>query len=117
LRIFERAFEYEPGDRADIDRGDFESKTHRFERDRAAAGERIEHARGAPAISLANFISKELDVGTGLTSPMEDATDGLLPLDLDRLAAYFLPFDFRNDAPAYMLDESAPLLGIARIRQ
>jgi hypothetical protein len=44
LRIFEGAFEDKPGDRVDVDCGDFSSKPHGFQRDRAAADKGIEHA-------------------------------------------------------------------------
>ena len=94
LRIFEGALEDEPGDRVDIDRGYFASKAHRFERDRAAAGEWIEHARGAAPVRLADFLTDGLKVRTRLASPMENAADGLLALDLDRLAVR--PFSFRS---------------------
>src|SRR5581483_3868231 len=80
LRIFERALEDEPGDRVDVDRGDFASQAHRFERDRAAAGERVEHARGASAVGFADFVAEELKIGAGFASPMENAADGLLAL-------------------------------------
>ena len=117
LRIFERALEDEPGDRVDIDRRDFASKAHRFERDRAAAGERIEHARDASAVGFADFVAEKLQVGVGFASPMEDAADGLLALDFDALAGDVFLFDFRDDAPADALDEPAPLFGVAGIGQ
>src|SRR5438132_11698936 len=69
LRIFERAFQDEPGDGVDVDCSDFTSEAHRFERDRAAAGERIEHARRASSISLADFIAKELQIGARFAPP------------------------------------------------
>jgi len=117
LRIFERAFEDEPGDGIDIDRGDVATQTHRFERDRAPAGERIEHSRGAATIGLANFVPEELQVGTRLAPPMENAADGLLALDFDRLALDLLFFDLGNDAPTDTLDQPATLLRVTGVGQ
>src|SRR5207302_7624397 len=86
LRIFERALQNEPGDGIDVDRSDFTSEAHRFEWDRAAAGERIEHARRASSISLADFIAEELKIGARFASPMQDSAYRLLAFNLDAIA-------------------------------
>ncbi|MGO9799929.1 MAG: hypothetical protein ACLPQ0_10750 [Candidatus Binatus sp.] len=104
LRIFQRALEKEPRDRVDVDCGDFASEPHRFERNSAAASEGIEHARGAPAVGFANLVAEILEVGVGFASPMQDAADGLLALDVNRFARNLFLLDLGNDSPADAFD-------------
>ena len=53
LRVLQRAFEDEPGDGVDVHGRGLAAQPHGLQRDRAAAGERVEHLGRPAAVSLA----------------------------------------------------------------
>src|SRR5205807_9851727 len=93
LRVFQRAFEDEPGDRVDVDRRCLTAEPHRLQGDRAATGKRVEHLRRAPAISLADFLAEPIEVGAAFAPPMQDAAAGFAFALLDNLPVDLLPLD------------------------
>src|SRR6516162_2026447 len=73
LRVFERAFQNEPGDRIDVDRRHLAAEAHRLQRDCAAAGERVEHLWRATVIGFTDLAPEPVEIGPALTPPMQYA--------------------------------------------
>ena len=117
LRVFERAFEDEPGDRVDVDRRRLAAEPHRLQRDRTPAGERVEHPRRPPAIGLADLLPEPVEIGTALAPPMQDAAARLALALLDRLAVDLLFFDYLHDLAGEPPVDRLALLVVAGVGQ
>ena len=120
LRVFERAFQDEPGNRVDVDGRGLAAQPHGLQRDGPTARERIEHLGRTAAISLTDFIAKPLKVFDilRLALPVQDAALGLLLDPLDRLPiGHLFLLDLLHDLAADLLAELLPLFGRAWVRQ
>lgn len=82
LRVFEGAFQYEPGHGVDVHRRDFAAEPHCLQRDRPAPGKRVQHLRRTSAIGLADFFAEPVQIGIGFAAPMQNPASGLPRLDL-----------------------------------
>ena len=106
LRVLQRALENEPGDRVDVHRRGLTPQPHRLQRNRPAAGERVEHPRRTTAVSLLYLLPEPLErLGVlRFPAPVKDAALGLFLDPLDRLAAgHLLLLDLPDDLAADLL--------------
>jgi hypothetical protein len=120
LRVFQRAFEDEPGDRVDVDGGGLTSQPHRLQRNGAAAREGVEHSGRPAAVGFLDLIAEPLErLGVfRFATPMQDAPFGLLFLAFDDLSAgHLLAFDALDHLAADFLAQLLPLFRRARIGQ
>ena len=109
LRIVQGAAQDEPRHGIQIRGGDLTTQPHRFQRDRSAAGERIEHLGSATIERLANSVPQLAKLVARLPSPVQHAPHGLFPV-----AALGL---LRDDIAANAPDQFVASTPIARIVQ
>ena len=104
LRVFQGAFEDEPGDGVDIHGGDFAAQAHGFQRTGTTSGKRVEYFGRTPAIGFTNFVAEPLQIWAGFASPVQDAALGLdADLFLDASTGEFFGFDTLVDMSCQFL--------------
>src|SRR5258708_38564813 len=118
LRVFQRAFENEPGDWVDVRGGHFAAQAHGFQGDGTAASKGIKNFWRTPSIGLADFFAEPIQVCTAFASPVQEATFGLFAgLFLNPAIGKFLLFDACDETSAETLQYLLALLGVAWIGQ
>ena len=110
-RIVEGAAEDEPRHRIDVRRHRLAPEPHRFQRDRPAARERVQHPRRPPSERLTDLRPEPRKLPTVLAPPMEDPAPGLL---LHALAAGARRLHHLPRHPRQQLPSSRP---VTRVRQ
>ena len=111
LRIVERAAEDEPRHRIDVRRHRLAPEPHRFQRDRPAPRERVQHPWRPPPERLPDLRPEPRKLPAVLASPMEDSAPGLL---LHAIAAGTRRLHHLPRHPRQQLPSSRP---VARVRQ
>ena len=117
LRVFEGALEDEPGHRVDVHGRHLAAEAHRFERNRAAAREGVQHLGRPAAVCLADLVAKPFEVRPFLPPPVQDAALGLLLDPLDHAAVHPLALGLPDDPSGHAFKQCLPLLGTARVRE
>jgi hypothetical protein len=118
LRVLQGALEDEPGHRVDIDRRHIAAQAHRFQGDRAATGERVQHLGGTAAIGLADLLPEPVQIRSRLAPPVQDPAFGLPGVDLLHPPVEHLLFlGGLLQRPTQAPQDGVTLLLVAGIRQ
>ena len=94
----------EPRDGIQVRCGDLAPEPHRFQGNRPASGEGIEHPGRASSERIANLLSKPRQLGRRFTAPVENAADRLFLL----AALALLLDDIARDSSQQVLAAVAP---------